>query len=560
MLNSRGKWLRAYRGWLWVTLALMAAIAILIGAALRDGGRLSPLPQDPQIQVYFNQNQARGADYRDPYRQIQRPGDDLEAIILKAINHAQSRIDLAVQELRLSRLAQSLVAQKQKGRQVRVILENQYNFVVAEKVGQGVASATAAQDGSQAEERLADYQAFIDQNGDGQISEAESAERDAIQILRQGGVPIIDDTEDGSKGTGLMHHKFLVVDGTTVIVTSANFTLSDQHGDYRRPATRGNANNLLVMQSPALAEIFTAEFNLMWGDGPGGLANSRFGLNKPLRPVQTMTVGQTTVTVKFSPDSRKLPWLATSNGLIARYLNTAQKSIDLALFVFSEQPLADVLQYPFQRGVAIKTLIDPGFAFRYYSEGLDLLGVSLRERCRLEVGNQPWPLAATFVGIPTLVEGDKLHHKIAVIDGQTVITGSHNWSPSANLQNDETLLVLQNPKIAAHYQRELERLQAQAQWGLPEGLQRKIKYQERTCGPGTISRPSPLAMATTAPLVNLNTATQAELESLPGIGPSLAKKIIAARHNQPFTNLEDLERVPGLKSKKINALRGRVAW
>jgi phosphatidylserine/phosphatidylglycerophosphate/cardiolipin synthase-like enzyme len=559
-VNPTSKWLKAYRGWLLVALALVIAVAIIIGAHLRDGGRLPPLPQDPQIQVYFNQNQARGVDYRDLYRQIQRPGDDLEAILLTAINGAQHRIDLAVQELRLPRLAQALVAQKQKGRQVRVILENQYNFVVAEKVGQGVPSATSDQTGGQAEERLGDYQAFLDQNRDGQISGSESAERDAIQILRQGGVPLIDDTEDGSKGTGLMHHKFLVVDGQTVVVTSANFTLSDQHGDYSRPATRGNANNLLVIQSPALAEIFTEEFNLMWGDGPGGLPNSRFGINKPPRLAQTLRIGQSTVTVKFSPDSRKLPWSETSNGLIARYLNAAQQSVDLALFVFSEQPLADVLQQPFQQGVEIKTLIDPGFAFRSYSEGLDLLGVSLREQCRVEANNRPWPKPVAFVGIPTLIEGDKLHHKLAVIDDQTIITGSHNWSPSANLQNDETLLILQNSKIAAHYQRELERLQSKAQWGLPEGLQRKIKAQERACGQNATPRPSPLAVATTAPLVNLNTATQAELETLPGIGPSLAKKIMTARQSQPFTGLEDLERVPGLKAKKINALRGRVIW
>jgi DNA uptake protein ComE-like DNA-binding protein len=33
-----------------------------------------------------------------------------------------------------------------------------------------------------------------------------------------------------------------------------------------------------------------------------------------------------------------------------------------------------------------------------------------------------------------------------------------------------------------------------------------------------------------------------------------------ARRERPFTGLEDLERVPGLKKGKIEALRGRVAW
>ncbi len=46
-----------------------------------------------------------------------------------------------------------------------------------------------------------------------------------------------------------------------------------------------------------------------------------------------------------------------------------------------------------------------------------------------------------------------------------------------------------------------------------------------------------------AALIDLNTATQAELETLPGIGPVLAKRLISAR---PFADLEDFKRVPGI--------------
>ena len=65
------------------------------------------------------------------------------------------------------------------------------------------------------------------------------------------------------------------------------------------------------------------------------------------------------------------------------------------------------------------------------------------------------------------------------------------------------------------------------------------------------------APAATAGLkININTATRAELELLPGIGPSLAERIIAERdRGGPFTALEDLGRVRGIGSKTIDRLR-----
>ena len=80
-----------------------------------------PLPQDPHIQVFFNQ--ADTNSYRDPYRRIQRSGDNLEQILLDAINQATTSIDIAVQELNLPLVAQALIDKAQTGVTVRVILE-----------------------------------------------------------------------------------------------------------------------------------------------------------------------------------------------------------------------------------------------------------------------------------------------------------------------------------------------------------------------------------------------------------------------------------------------------
>ncbi|MBE9194551.1 helix-hairpin-helix domain-containing protein [Synechocystis sp. LEGE 06083] len=548
------------RGWkqnpivILVALALLVAIAIIgIGKVDPSGlgqslARPDPLPQEQNIKVYFNLNNAKGADFIDPDRNFKRQGDNFEQIILDQINGAQSTIDLAIQELRLPRIAQALVRKQAAGVRVRLVLENIYNQTIQEAV--------------EAEKDPFRYRgplAYLDQNQDGRISPEESAERDAIEILRTQKIPLIDDTEDGSKGSGLMHHKFVVLDNKTVIVTSANFTPSDQYGDYDDHFTRGNANNLLVIQSPAVAHLFTEEFNLLWGDGPGEKKDSLFGINKPSRPAKALKVGETTVTVKFSPDRRTVPFAETSNGLIAQYLNQAQQKIQLALFVFSEQALSDVINQRFQAGTEIKALIDRGFAFRYYSEGLDLLGVKLLEDCLEQPGNRPWALPTEFVGTPALPRGDKLHHKFALVDDDTVITGSHNWSPAANHSNDETVLVLQNAQIGAHYQRELERLYAITEYGLPPTIQARIDRQEQECANPQPS-PQPLAKATPNRLVNLNRGSQAELESLPGIGPSTAAKIITTRKQKPFTSLEDLGRVKGIGPSKIEGLQGKVTW
>lgn len=466
----------------------MERVGCVLAAVLLAGcasGSVQPqqsaLPQDPDLQVFMNQNQA--AVYRDPYRQIERWGDDLEAVIIAAIAKAQSSVDIAVQELRLPRLAQALRDRQRAGVKVRVILENQYARPYSRYSPEDVA-ALPPQERSRYQENFQ----LIDRDKNQQMSATEQNQWDALVILENAGIPVLDDTADGSAGSGLMHHKFIVMDGRTVIVTSANFTLSDVHGDLSRPNSRGNANNLLKINSPQLAQVMTQEFNQLWGDGSGGQLNSQFGIRKGYRPPVTLTVGQGTVTVKFSPDSQSQAWSLTSNGLIASTLTEANQSVDLALFVFSEQALADTLALDQQRGVAIRALIDPEFAYQPYSEALDLMGIALlprssrRRQCLPEANNHPWatPIAES-VGVPQLPPGDKLHHKFAVLDQATVITGSHNWSQAANTQNDETLLVFHNAIAAAFFHREFERLYGKSILGIPPALQRKVEEQYQQC-------------------------------------------------------------------------------
>ena len=60
-------------------------------------------------------------------------------------------------------------------------------------------------------------------------------------------------------------------------------------------------------------------------------------------------------------------------------------------------------------------------------------------------------------------------------------------------------------------------------------------------------------------LVNINSATQAELETLPGIGPSTATKIIDYRNkNGDFKNIEDIMNVSGIGESKFNNIKDYI--
>lgn len=61
------------------------------------------------------------------------------------------------------------------------------------------------------------------------------------------------------------------------------------------------------------------------------------------------------------------------------------------------------------------------------------------------------------------------------------------------------------------------------------------------------------------PVVNLNTATEAELVTLPGIGPSKAQAIIAHRERRAFRRVEDVMRVRGIGRSTFRRLRSRLA-
>lgn len=183
----------------WLGALALLALALSQGCASHSGRLIgttpAALPLPEGIEVAFNHRES--SRYRSPVHAETRNGDNLEALLLSAINAAQSEVLVAVQELSLPALAEALALQHRRGIRVKVVLENTYSTAWS-------AQHEAELDPHQ-RQRHRLLRALADHNRDGQLSLEEMQQGDAVAILQRAGVPWIDDTADGSKGSGLMH-------------------------------------------------------------------------------------------------------------------------------------------------------------------------------------------------------------------------------------------------------------------------------------------------------------------------------------------------------------------
>jgi len=128
--------------------------------------------------------------------------------------------------------------------------------------------------------------------------------------------------------------------------------------------------------------------------------------------------------------------------LIVRELDAAGKSILVQAYSFTSAPIAKALVSAHGRGVDVRVILDKSQRSERYSSARFLVNA----------------------GIPTWID-DKVaiaHNKVMVIDGATVITGSFNFTKSAQERNAENLLILQDPELAAQYARNWESRRAKS--------------------------------------------------------------------------------------------------
>ncbi len=237
------------------------------------------------------------------------------------------------------------------------------------------------------------------------------------QRLVAAGIPVVAD-----ENPGLMHNKFAIIDGCILWTGSYNPT--------PRGVTRHD-NNALAVDSRELADIFLAEFLEMFDDRIFGNARDR-GVFAPLRLRHSVTVGTARLGAFFSPEDGV-------ERRICERLRRARRSVRFLAFSFTSSAIAAEMASCARRGVSVSGVVERDGSAAWYSQYV---------RMRIE---------GIDVKLDTNDDG-YMHHKVIIIDDETVIVGSYNFTANASRNNDENLLFIDDPGIAAEYLAEFLRI------------------------------------------------------------------------------------------------------
>ncbi len=230
----------------------------------------------------------------------------------------------------------------------------------------------------------------------------------------------------GVNSAKLMHNKYLVIDAGSVNSSyvwtgSLNWTDNQMLDDY---------NNMILIQDQSLARAYTIEQDEMWG-GTGATPNAATSLSGSSKSDNTphfFKIGGKDVQLYFSPSD-------ATDARIGDVIASANTTLEFALLTFTSNNLGTQVRNAKFAGVVVRGLVDnPN-----------------------DQNSQVAMLQGVGVNVVDAVTPGIYHHKFCIVDATntasdpTVVTGSHNWSSSANTGNDENTLIIHDAAIANQY-------------------------------------------------------------------------------------------------------------
>jgi phosphatidylserine/phosphatidylglycerophosphate/cardiolipin synthase-like enzyme len=254
--------------------------------------------------------------------------------------------------------------------------------------------------------------------------------QNSMQALINAGIPVLKRT---SGLDGIMHNKFFIFDARDTVSTNDWLWT----GSFNVTSTEvGWKNNVIEINDPTITQAYKIEFEEMWGgsgDTPNP-ANAKFGVQKTDNTPHSFNVGGREVQVYFSP----------SDGTTQKIINNVISSHFSVYFA----------TYAFTRADIRTAMSD-----RFYNYGVtDQRGIIDQINT---TGSQFLELQAFAEVFPNIAP--TLHHKYAIFDASypesnpTTLTGSHNWSSSAENDNDENTVIIKDVYIANQFMQEFKK-------------------------------------------------------------------------------------------------------
>jgi cardiolipin hydrolase len=200
------------------------------------------------------------------------------------------------------------------------------------------------------------------------------------------------------------HHKFAVIDDATVVTGSMNWSEDTEAWNYE---------NVIILRDDAIAKAYSKEFDSLFTKGWGNVGSTQDVLFCPTGNAQSL-------------EKR-----------IGAEMGDAKKEIVASIYLFTSWDIEAALVAALGRGVKVSVLVDAQQA----GYGESLLYDLRKHGARLKL--------VKLHGSGILAE--KFHDKYAVIDGQTVITGSFNWAPNQDRYGWDNLVVLHDATLAKNY-------------------------------------------------------------------------------------------------------------
>ena len=207
----------------------------------------------------------------------------------------------------------------------------------------------------------------------------------------------------------LMHNKFIIIDNSTVITGSMNFSSTGLSG-Y-------NANTIIIIKSREIANIYNKEFLQMLS---GKFHNEKQKTGLP----NTYVLKDGKVKILFSPYDKSMQH-------IVKLIDNSKRYVYVPAFLITHNDFTQALINAYKRGVDVKIIVDAN-SFSTRNGKNKILRAS---------------------GIPLKAENyaGKMHIKSVIIDDKYFTVGSMNFSNSGENKNDENIVIVENDKLATAY-------------------------------------------------------------------------------------------------------------